>query len=88
MLSNTNTLHIKWAKEKFDFFKLFDHHIYSHEVHSMKPKPEIYNVAVEKVGCRHNECIFIDDLQENVDGAEQVGISEYYLNLTMNSKPH
>jgi FMN phosphatase YigB (HAD superfamily) len=40
-----------------------------------KPTPEIYLLGAEKVGLAPEECVFVDDLQENVTGAEAVGMT-------------
>jgi HAD superfamily hydrolase (TIGR01509 family) len=40
----------------------------------MKPQPEIYRVAIEKAGCRPEECFYTDDIAEYVDGARRMGI--------------
>lgn len=39
-----------------------------------KPDPRIYRLALERFGAKGDECVFIDDLAENVAAAEQVGI--------------
>ncbi len=74
ILSNTNELHIEWIWEKFEFLKIFDYTICSHTEHSMKPAPQIYQAALKALGCETHECIFVDDLPENIQGAEKMGI--------------
>lgn len=39
-----------------------------------KPDLRIYQLALKKFGLKGDECVFIDDLEENVAGAEQAGI--------------
>jgi len=74
ILSNTNSLHIKWLKNQYAFFDLFDAHIFSFEALALKPEQEIYQVAAEKLGLKASECIFIDDLWENIEGANKFGM--------------
>ena len=39
-----------------------------------KPDPEIYKYTLEKLDILPEESVFIDDLEENIKGAEAVGI--------------
>ena len=39
-----------------------------------KPDLRIYELALRKFGLPGDECVFIDDLQENIEGAEKAGI--------------
>ena len=40
----------------------------------MKPKPEIYHLALEKIGFAPHETVFIDDFVENIEGAKNIGM--------------
>jgi len=73
LLSNTNSIHKKHGYENYDFLKMFDEIILSHEVGFIKPEEEIYR-AVEKVsGFPSEEHIFIDDILEYVEAAKTIG---------------
>lgn len=39
-----------------------------------KPDPRIYQLALSRFGKPADECVFIDDLQENIDAAKAEGI--------------
>ena len=54
--------------------EIFDHQIFSCEVHLLKPDPEIYQFALDRIGCKAEEAVFIDDVEINVAGAEKLGI--------------
>jgi epoxide hydrolase-like predicted phosphatase len=54
---------------------LFDEVVISGEVGLHKPQPEIYALAAERLGVEPEGCVFVDDLRENVHGAEQVGMT-------------
>ena len=41
----------------------------------MKPDPRIFIRTLERLGCRPDEAVFIDDFQHNVDGARGVGMA-------------
>ena len=47
----------------------------SAEVGLHKPQPEIYLLAAERLEVEPAECIFVDDLKENCEGAEAVGMT-------------
>jgi len=55
--------------------ELFDAVVISGEVGLHKPQPEIYTLAAERIGVEPADCVFVDDLRENVEGAEQVGMT-------------
>ncbi len=52
---------------------LFDIKVISAEVGLLKPDPEIYNLAAEKLGVVCNECVFIDDYPGYVEAAQALG---------------
>lgn len=52
----------------------FEQIILSYEVGAMKPEPAIYQSAIKAAGVAPKEIFFIDDRQENVDGALAAGI--------------
>ena len=54
---------------------MFDEIVISGDVGLHKPQPEIYKLAAERLGAAPEECVFVDDLRENVRGAEQVGMT-------------
>jgi epoxide hydrolase-like predicted phosphatase len=55
--------------------ELFDTAVISAEVGLHKPQPEIYRLAAERLHVEPRECIFVDDLRENCEGAEAVGMT-------------
>lgn len=54
---------------------LFDDVVDSSEVGMRKPAPEIYQLALERLGVGASQAVFIDDAPGNVAGAEAVGIA-------------
>lgn len=54
--------------------ELFDAVILSSDVGMTKPEPAIYELMAAKLGCEPEECVMIDDLPVNIDGAERVGM--------------
>ena len=60
------------VREKFD--DAFDGMIISAEVGAMKPEARIFQIALEQFGVKPKEAIFIDDVLENIEGCEKVGM--------------
>jgi putative hydrolase of the HAD superfamily len=73
--SNTNAVHARQFRSQFDeLLSRFDALITSHEVGEMKPHSLFYQRCCEAVDARPEECVFIDDIQENVLGAQDAGL--------------
>lgn len=85
LLSNTNDLHIKWVQnslgEKFysKFKDSFEQFYLSHEIHFRKPDSEIYEFVLKENNLIANETLFVDDLKENTDAANKLGIHTWNL---------
>ncbi|MDI2032683.1 HAD-IA family hydrolase [Saccharopolyspora sp. TS4A08] len=52
----------------------FDSVVLSGAVGFAKPDPEIYRLAARRIGLEPGECVFVDDLRRNVDGAVAAGM--------------
>jgi epoxide hydrolase-like predicted phosphatase len=57
------------------FPELFDGVVISGDEGMHKPEPAIYELGCERVGLPPAECVFVDDLRENCEGAEAVGMT-------------
>jgi putative hydrolase of the HAD superfamily len=85
LLSNTNELHIQWVQnslgEKFynEFKNCFEQFYLSHEINLRKPDSEIYEFVLKQNNLVANETFFIDDLKENTDQANLLGIHVWNL---------
>lgn len=73
LLSNTDSIHKKYGWEKYDFLKYFDKLILSFEVGAVKPDEKIFREVEKASGLPSSEHFFIDDIQEYVEGAKNVG---------------
>ena len=73
LLSNTDSIHKKYGWKKYDFLKYFDKLILSFEVGAVKPEEKIYREVEKASGLPSSEHFFIDDIQEYVEGAKNVG---------------
>jgi HAD superfamily hydrolase (TIGR01509 family) len=74
LLSNTSPLHFEFIKQKYEFVNLLHKFGLSYEMKALKPESVIYQKAIEHLGIKPEESLFIDDLKENCEGAEKFGI--------------
>ena len=63
------------VKDVYPIFKLLDGMVVSAEEHCIKPSPRIYQILLERFGLNASDCVFIDDRQPNIDGADAVGMT-------------
>jgi epoxide hydrolase-like predicted phosphatase len=61
--------------DRSTFPELFDGVVISGDVGLHKPQPEIFLLGAERTGVAPEECVFVDDLRENCEGAEAVGMT-------------
>jgi epoxide hydrolase-like predicted phosphatase len=61
--------------DRSTFEELFDGVVISGEVGMHKPQPEIFLLGAERAGVDPGDCVFVDDLRENCEGAEAVGMT-------------
>jgi len=62
------------VKDGYYFFKYFDGGLISAEIKSSKPENRIYEILLERYLLKAEECLFIDDIEENVKTAEAIGM--------------
>lgn len=74
LLSNTNEFHYERYFRKVEIFPLFDSVTLSFEVKAMKPDERIYRDAVGKLRVLPGECVYVDDIEANAEGANRLGM--------------
>ena len=74
LLSNTNEIHFQMIQENYTLLRHFHDCVLSYEVHAMKPEPAIFRTAIEKAGCRPEECFYTDDIAAFVEAAKGEGL--------------
>lgn len=74
LLSNTDPLRFGFARGKFPDAMFFDDYVLSYEVRALKPGPEIYREAIKRAGGQPDSCVFIDDMEKNIEGAAALGL--------------
>jgi putative hydrolase of the HAD superfamily len=74
LLSNIHPAMIAYLRENFDWLELFDFKTFSAEVRLIKPDPAIYEHTLRGLGVRAAEALFVDDREDNVLAARELGI--------------
>src|SRR5512136_1314231 len=69
LLSNTDPERFAFVRRRFPEILFFDGYVLSYELKLLKPDPAIYAAAARLGGSEPAECVFIDDMEENVKGA-------------------
>ena len=80
LLSNNNAVAMSLHQKNFATHGLpldtsFKHLFLSYEMHLLKPDPEIFRCAASMAGFKPKEILFIDDSQQNLDGASKAGLN-------------
>ncbi|MFA0964919.1 HAD family hydrolase [Roseivirga sp. BDSF3-8] len=82
LLSNTNSIHMREVERKLkevsglnSFDDLFTKCYYSHKEKVKKPNPELFTRVIKENNLDAAKGIFLDDLEENLAGARQTGLS-------------
>lgn len=74
LASNTNDLHASHFRQQFaGTLQHFSGLVLSHEVKVCKPHRRFYERCRQLAECPPEECLFIDDLPANVEGARACG---------------
>jgi len=73
LLSNYSRWHFINDSKKFRFLQYVDGGIISYEINHVKPEAEIYEALINKYNLNPEEAVFLDDLQENLEGAKLFG---------------
>lgn len=68
-----------WTYEKtkevaLDFLEEVDGAIFSYEVQQIKPSAVIFQALCDKYSLKPEECVFLDDLPANIEGAKNFGM--------------
>ena len=61
-------------EEAMDFLPYVDGGIMSCDYHLIKPDPAFYQVLIDRYGLDPERCVFLDDLESNLETARKFGI--------------
>jgi HAD superfamily hydrolase (TIGR01509 family) len=78
LLSNTNSLHFTYLRERFAaLLNPFRAFVLSYQVGSRKPEPAIYQSLIRQVGRPPEEILFLDDKASFVEAARHHGLTAW-----------
>lgn len=73
IISNITPYHVEAVENRWDLGNGFRWVIYSCDVGYVKPRKEIYEIALQQSGYTAEECFFWDDRADNVETARELG---------------
>ncbi len=85
LLSNTNKIHFEECNRRLHqefnetFESLFTGLFLSYRIGYRKPSERIFQHVVSQTRCKPHEILFIDDLEENIQAANQMGFKTIHL---------
>lgn len=74
ILSNYAKHTYECSREALSFEEEADGAVFSFQEKVTKPQPEIYRILLERYGLEPDSCVFLDDREDNVRMAENLGI--------------
>ncbi len=86
LLSNSNEIHydlyvrdlqLRFGYREFD--ELFNKSYFSFDLHMCKPDPDVYSFVIYQEHLNPAHTLFVDDREENLEGARKVGLRTYLL---------
>lgn len=77
LLSNANKKFHSYGRENVPSLKFMNGYLISADEKCVKPSKEIYERFFKKFDLDPAECIFIDDLSANCEGAKSAGMNAY-----------
>ena len=74
LLTNFTSDLERFLKDMFNIYHIFDIVVNSYDIKAKKPDAEAFNYTLKKLDLEPQETVFIDDKEENVEGAQKLGI--------------
>lgn len=72
--SNNNWEAYLAHEKKYGWDEIFDVEVLSGRYGVQKPDKRIYQILLRELGVKAKNCVFVDDLEENVEAARKLGI--------------
>ena len=80
IISNDSSRWSKYLREKFDINKYFDVISISGDLKIQKPDDRIFQLTIEQLGCKAEDCLYVDDREGNLEAACKVGMNAVLFN--------
>lgn len=79
LLSNLAEFHKTAIEMKYpEFFTLTESNFLSYELGLHKPDLAIYQKVCELLGTRPEKCVFLDDMEKNIEAARKIGMIGFH----------
>ena len=82
MLSNIGPEGLEAHLDRATFEPYFDVIVESGKIGFAKPEARAYEIAADRLGVRLDECVFTDDREEYIEGAQHVGMKTILFSST------
>ena len=73
--SNTDPLHFSYLHHHVETLQRFDNFFLSYEIGVLKPDPRFFHTILDELDISPEECVFIDDRNDNVKSARNLGFT-------------
>lgn len=80
IISNDSSRWSKYLREKFDISKYFNVISISGDLKTQKPDERIFQLTIEQLGCKAEDCLYVDDREGNLEAASEVGMNTVLFN--------
>jgi FMN phosphatase YigB (HAD superfamily) len=74
LLSNTDPWHYEYSLKNIPILHRIDKNFLSYELKMEKPNAEIFSAAARDLHAEPGQCLFIDDLHPNIEGARTANL--------------
>ncbi len=75
LLSNTNEVQYEWLQTTYNVARHFEELVLSYKVGCCKPDLAIYREVLKRSGIPAQDCLFVDDLEANIEAATTLGMN-------------
>ena len=72
LLSNTDPWHYQYCEKMIPVLQKFEKIFLSYDLRMRKPDAKIFLTVAEKLATKPEQCLFIDDLEENIEAAKSL----------------
>jgi putative hydrolase of the HAD superfamily len=80
LISNDSSRWSRYLREKFKLNRYFDVISVSGDLKIQKPDKRIFELTLEKLGCKASDCIYVDDREGNLSAAQNLGMKPILFN--------
>jgi putative hydrolase of the HAD superfamily len=83
IISNDSSRWSKYLRDKFDINQYFDVISISGDLKIQKPEERIFQLTIQQLGCKAEDCYYVDDRERNLEAASRLGRMRLCLTVDM-----